>query len=97
MLQHEQLFDLLRLLTMVGKIVVVPTKVRLLETFPERNLHRNRTRRIGLKCQHGKIHQRANVVVHRFAVEVLDLVIHLRLGAISPEGAPFHGLLHFAD
>ena len=36
-------------------------------------------------------------IKHALLVEVLDLVIHLRLGAISPEGATFHGLLHFAD
>ena len=96
MLQHEQLFDFLRLLAVVGKIVVVTTEIRLLEAFPERNLHRDRTGRIGLKRQHGEIHQGTYVVVHRLAVEVLDLVIRLRLGAIGPVGATFDSLLHFA-
>ena len=77
-LQHELLVDFLRLLAVVGKIVVVTTEIRLLEAFPERNLHRDRTGRIGLKRQHGKIHQGTYVVVHRLAVEGLDLVIRLR-------------------
>ena len=68
MLEHEQFLDLVRFPAVVGKVVVVATQIWLLEAFPERNLHRDRTGRIGFQGQHGKIQQGAYVVVHRLAV-----------------------------
>ena len=95
--EHKKFLDLLRFLTVVGKVVVVAAEVRLLEAFPERNLNGHRTGRIGLQCQDGKIQQGGHVIIDRLAVEVLNFIIHLRLGTVCPVGATFHGLLHLAD